>query len=108
LESEILELSGTFVNGLNTQRAYNTTNICFEGQDANMMIGKMKNVAVSNGSACSSSVIEPSHVLRAMNLNEAQAFGSIRFSLGKYNTMDEINEVIKEIKMNIQSNNSYA
>lgn len=108
LESELLDLPGTFVNGHNTQRAYNTTNICFEGQDANMMIGKMKNVAVSNGSACSSSVIEPSHVLRAMNLNEAQAFGSIRFSLGKYNSINEINEVIKEIKNNIQSNNSYA
>jgi cysteine desulfurase len=108
LESELLELPGTFVNGHNTQRAYNTTNICFEGQDANMIIGKMKNVAVSNGSACSSSVIEPSHVLRAMNLNEDQAFGSIRFSLGKYNTMDEIHAVLEEIIKVIQPNNSYA
>jgi cysteine desulfurase len=108
LESELLELPGTFVNGHNIQRAYNTTNICFEGQDANMIIGKMKNVAVSNGSACSSLVIEPSHVLRAMNLNEDQAFGSIRFSLGKYNTMDEIHAVLEEIIKVIQPDNNYA
>jgi cysteine desulfurase len=108
LESEIIKLPGTFVNGHNTFRAYNTTNICFEGQDANMMIGRLKNIAVSNGSACSSSVIEPSHVLRAMNLNEDQAFGSIRFSLGKYNMMDEIHAVLKEIIKVIQPNNSYA
>jgi cysteine desulfurase len=108
LESELIKLPGTFVNGHNTFRAYNTSNICFEGQDANMMIGRLKNVAVSNGSACSSSVIEPSHVLRAMNLNEDQAFGSIRFSLGKYNTMDEIRAVLKEIIRVIQPNNSYA
>jgi cysteine desulfurase len=108
LESELIKLPGTFVNGHNTFRAYNTSNICFEGQDANMMIGRLKNVAVSNGSACSSSVIEPSHVLRAMNLNRDQAFGSIRFSLGKYNTMDEIRAVLKEIIRVIQPNNSYA
>ncbi len=108
LERELIKLPGTFVNGHNTFRAYNTTNICFESQDANMMIGRMKNVAVSNGSACSSSVIEPSHVLRAMNLNEDQAFGSIRFSLGKYNTMNEIIAVLKEITRIIQPNNNYA
>jgi cysteine desulfurase len=61
------------------------------------MIGRMKKVAVSNGSACSSSVFEPSHVLLAMSLSEDQAFGSIRFSLGKYNTMDEIQALLKEI-----------
>lgn len=108
LERELIKLPRTFVNGHTTFRAYNTTNICFEGQDANMMIGKMKNVAVSNGSACSSSVIEASHVLMAMKLSEDQALGSIRFSLGKYNTMDEINAVLQEIIRVIQPNNSYA
>ena len=97
LESELMKLPRTSINGNTINRAYNTTSICFEGQDANMMIGRMKKVAVSNGSACSSSVFEPSHVLLAMSLSEDQAFGSIRFSLGKYNTMDEIQALLKEI-----------
>lgn len=108
LESELIKLPKTFVNGNTNFRVYNTTNICFEGQDANMIINRMKYVAVSNGSACSSSVIEPSHVLRSMNLNNDQAFGSIRFSLGKYNSMEEIQAVLEEIKKVIQLNNNYA
>lgn len=98
MESELIKLPNTFVNGNTNFRVCNTTNICFEGQDANMIINRMKYVAVSNGSACSSSVIEPSHVLRSMNLNDDQAFGSIRFSLGKYNSMEEIQDALKEIK----------
>lgn len=108
LESELTKLPRTSVNGHTANRVYNTSNICFDGQDASMIIGRMKNVAVSNGSACSSSVIEPSHVLRAMHLNEDKAFGSIRFSLGKYNTMNEIHAVLKEIIKVIQTNNHYA
>ena len=54
LETELLKLPNTFVNGDIKNRIFNTTNICFKGQDANVLIGRMKNVAVSNGSACSS------------------------------------------------------
>jgi cysteine desulfurase len=62
------------------------------------MIGRMKNIAVSNGSACSSAVIEPSHVLTSMGLNQDDAFASIRFSIGKFNTFDDIETVIRKIK----------
>jgi cysteine desulfurase len=98
LEQELLKLPGTVVNGDVNNRIHNTTNICFHGQDANVMIGRMKNVAVSNGAACSSAVIEPSHVLVAMGLNKDDAFSSIRFSLGKYNTEKEIFSVVEIIK----------
>lgn len=98
LEEELLKLSNTTVNGDLHNRIFNTTNICFRGQDANVMIGRMKNVAVSNGAACSSAVVEPSHVLKAMGLSDADAFASLRFSLGKYNTLEEIKTVIQTIQ----------
>ena len=66
--------------------------------DANVLIGRMKNVAVFNGSACSLAVLEPSNVLKAMGLNDDDdAFGSIRFLLGKYNKSKEFLDMIKEL-----------
>lgn len=99
LENELLKIEGTFVNGKTENRIFNTTNICFRGTDAIVMIGRMKNVAVSNGSACSSAVVEPSHVLTAMGLTDDDAFASIRFSLGKFNTTKEVKEVCEIIFM---------
>lgn len=99
LESQLLKLPNTSLNGDKEQRIYNTTNICFKGQDANVMIGRMKDVAVSNGSACTSAIVEPSHVLKAMGLSDDDAFASIRFSLGKYNTEEEVKIVIKKINV---------
>jgi cysteine desulfurase len=108
LEQELLKLTNTFVNGDSCNRIFNTTNICFKGQDANVMIGRMKNIAVSNGSACSSAVVEPSHVLTAMGLSDEDAFASLRFSLGKFNTLQDIETVIQKIKNLIQPNYNYA
>jgi cysteine desulfurase len=108
LEAELLKLPNTSINGDSQNRIYNTTNICFSGQDANILIGRMKNIAVSNGSACSSSVIEASHVLKAIGLNDDDAFASLRFSLGKFNTMEDIENVIQKIKELNQSNFNYA
>jgi cysteine desulfurase len=98
LENELLKLPNTLLNGDKERRIYNTTNICFKGQDANVLIGRMKNIAISNGSACSSAVVEPSHVLNAMGLNDDDAFASLRFSFGKYNTIEDVETVIKKIK----------
>lgn len=97
LENALLKLSNTSLNGSYKNRIYNTTNICIKGIDANILIGRMKNVAVSNGSACTAAVVEPSHVLKAMGISDEDAFASIRFSLGKFNTTEEINTVIKNI-----------
>jgi cysteine desulfurase len=95
LETELLKLPNTSLNGDFEKRIYNTTNICFKGQDANVLIGRMKNIAVSNGSACSSATVEPSHVLMAMGLDSDDCFASIRFSLGKLNTKEDIKESLK-------------
>ncbi|MDP2089499.1 MAG: cysteine desulfurase family protein [Flavobacteriaceae bacterium] len=104
LEQELLKLPNTSLNGGSVNRIYNTTNICFKGQDANVMIGRMKDIAVSNGSACSSAVVEPSHVLKAMGLSGDDAFASLRFSIGKYNNNEDIETVIKKIKELTQPN----
>ena len=98
LETELLKISGTFINGNIRSRIYNTTNICFPNNDANVIIGRLKNIALSNGSACTSLVVEPSHVLNSMGLNEDLALSAIRFSLSKFNTEEEIRNTVDEIK----------
>ncbi|WP_339715138.1 cysteine desulfurase family protein [Cyclobacterium amurskyense] len=108
LETELLKLPNTSLNGDSENKIYNTSNICFKGQDANVLIGRMKNIAVSNGSACSSAVVEPSHVLKAMGLSDDNAFASLRFSLGKFNTLEDIEIVINRIKELTQPNLNYA
>jgi cysteine desulfurase len=104
LECKLLKLPNTILNGDSENRIYNTTNICFKGQDANVLIGRMKNIAVSNGSACSSAVIEPSHVLKAMGLSDDDTFASLRFSLGKLNTSEDIVAVLQKIRELTQPN----
>jgi cysteine desulfurase len=108
LETELLNLPNTSLNGDSENRIFNTANICFKGQDANVLIGRMKNIAVSNGSACSSAVVEPSHVLKAMGLSDDEAFASLRFSLGKYNTIEDIEIIVQKIKELTQPNFNYA
>lgn len=102
LEVELLKLPNSFVNGNVNARVYNTSNICFQGQDATVLIAKMPSVAVSNGSACSSAIVEPSHVLTALGLSPDQALASIRFSLGNFNTLEEINAVINTFRALIE------
>ncbi len=108
LESELLKIDGTSVNGDTTQRLYNTSNICFKGQLANVIIGRLGSVAVSNGSACQSRVEEASHVLKAMGLSSEDALASIRFSLGIYNSIEEIDTTIEKIKTLINNSVNYA
>lgn len=108
LENELLKIEGTFVNGKTENRIFNTTNICFYGNDANVMIGRMKNVAVSNGSACTAAVVEPSHVLVSMGLSDDDAFASIRFSIGKLNSENEVKAVIKIISELTHTSFRYA
>jgi len=105
LETELLKIDGTSVNGNIENRLYNTSNILFRGADSDAVIMGLNNtdndlpiIAVSNGSACTSSSIEPSHVLTAMGLDETAAFNCIRFSVGKFNTKEEIDIVIDSVK----------
>jgi cysteine desulfurase len=97
LEAELLKIDNTRVNGNIKKRLYNVSNICFNGADADAIMAGLKSIMVSNGSACTSTKIEPSHVLKAIGLSDEDAYSSIRFSLGRYNTDEEIVTTIREV-----------
>ncbi|HEY7475918.1 MAG TPA: cysteine desulfurase family protein [Vicinamibacterales bacterium] len=96
LEGRILDgVPGTAVNGDRNARVPNTTNISFDGLEAESLLIALdlEGVAVSTGSACSSGSLEPSHVLRAMGLPSSRARNSLRFSLGPATTEEEVDFV---------------
>ncbi|MEP0367793.1 MAG: cysteine desulfurase family protein [Cyclobacteriaceae bacterium] len=103
LEAEILKIPGTKVNGSTALRLPNTTNIYFETIDADALMMGMENIMVSSGSACTSAVIEPSHVLTAMGLNEQEAFCCLRFGVGRANTRGGIETAITELSKTLQN-----
>lgn len=87
------------VNGAISHRLPNTTNISFEFLEAGVILQKLSDegICASSGSACTSGSLEPSHVLRAMRLSLTRTMGSIRFSLSRYNTGEEMDEALRRI-----------
>jgi cysteine desulfurase len=100
LEHGILEkVTHCFVTGDPNNRLPNTCNIAFEyieGEAILLLLNKM-GIAASSGSACTSGSLEPSHVMRAMDIPFTAAHGSVRFSLSRYNTIEEIERVIEVV-----------
>lgn len=97
LEQGILErVSDAGVNGAGADRVANTTNLYFDGVDAEALIIALdlKGLAISAGSACQSGATEPSHVLLAMGLPEARARASVRLSLSRLNSQSEVDTAI--------------
>src|SRR3989338_6418930 len=82
------------LNGHLTERLPNTLNLSFKGIDSTELLSKLNDIALSTGSACHDNVKEPSKILIEMNVPKDLALGAIRFSLGKFNTEDEINYVV--------------
>jgi len=100
LEQEILaRIAGAHVNGAGAPRVGNTSNIRFDGIDSEPLLIALdlKGFAVSSGSACSSGATEPSHVLAAIGLTREQARSSVRFSLGRSNTVEQIDALIEAV-----------
>ncbi|MCK6648116.1 MAG: aminotransferase class V-fold PLP-dependent enzyme [Bacteroidia bacterium] len=95
LEQALCTIDGTSVNGNTEKRLHNTTSICFSGHRSETLIRQLPRIAVAMGSACTSALAEPSHVLKAMGLSDNDSYSSIRFSLGKYTSEEEIKEVIR-------------
>ena len=97
LETGLLAaVPGTHVNGRRDARVANTSNIGFEGVEAESLViaFDLEGIAVSTGSACSSGTLEPSHVLKAMGLDAHDTQNAIRFSLGWSTTADDVARVI--------------
>jgi cysteine desulfurase len=105
LERGVLDLvPGTAVNGALEPRVPNTTNISFDGIEAESLLIALdlEGVAVSTGSACSSGTLEPSHVLRAMGLPAHRTQNSIRISLGQGNTDEEVDYFLGRLPAVVQ------
>ena len=98
LEQLIEQIGGIRINGSIRYRLPNTTNISFEGLSKSTLIKQLTNVAVATGSACSAANPEPSHVLKAMGVSDELAYNSIRFSLGRYTTIEEVDYTVEEVR----------
>jgi cysteine desulfurase len=96
LRKGIMErVSDTYVNGSLDHRLPGNLNISFAYVEGEAMLMGLKDVAVSSGSACTSASLEPSYVLRAIGVDEELAHTSIRFGLGRFNTEEEVDYVVK-------------
>ncbi|HED06186.1 MAG TPA: aminotransferase class V-fold PLP-dependent enzyme, partial [Ignavibacteria bacterium] len=98
LENKLLEIGGSWINGDKNKRVPNILNIGFNGVDSDVLLAGLKRIAISKGSACSSDSVKPSHVLKAMGLNDKEAYSSLRFSLGKFNSFLDITKTISILK----------
>ena len=100
LEHGILDrIPDVTVNGERELRSPNTTNLCFDGIEGESLVIALdlKGFAVSTGSACSSGAVAPSHVLTAMGFSAQHAKSSVRFSLGRSNTMEQVDRLVEAI-----------
>lgn len=97
IQSGLLKIPGSQVNGVTVPRLPGTLNMSFDGIDGQSLIFELdlKGLAASSGSACASGSVNPSHVLLALGLPYKLAHGSLRLSLGKYNTPDEAERIIR-------------
>jgi cysteine desulfurase len=95
----IAGLNGVRLNVSSENKLAHVVNICFGFPGGDRMMNLIrKHVAVSSGSACSSALVEPSHVLKAMGISDEDALASIRFSFGRFTTKEDINIVIEVIR----------
>lgn len=100
--TSMLEIPEVYLNGHRTQRYPGNINISFACVEGESMIGAIKDIAVSSGSACTSSSLEPSYVLRALGIDEELAHTSIRFGIGRFTTKEEVDFAIKSVKAAVE------
>jgi cysteine desulfurase len=106
LEKEVLKaVSGVRVNGGGAFRISNTTSLSFDGIEGETLTIALdlRGFAVSTGAACSSGTVDPSHVLQAMGFDPARVQGSIRVSLGKYTTEEEMLRFVEALREAVES-----
>lgn len=103
LEAALLDIEQTSVNGNRQHRLPHVTNLSFKSAEAETLMATFsKDIAVSSGSACMSASLEPSYVLKALGLPDDVAGSSLRFSLGRFTTEEEIDFTIKTVTSSIK------
>lgn len=90
LFSHLQQIPGASLNGDPDRRLPGLVNVAFEGVDGETLIMALDDIAVSSGSACTSASVEPSYVLRALGLPDALAHASLRFTVGRYTTQEDV------------------
>lgn len=104
LWEQLQSLESVFLNGHPTQRLAGNLNISVAGVDGQaLLLGLQSVMAVSSGSACTSAKIAPSHVLEAIGRSPELAFASVRFGIGRFNTIEEIDRVAQQAIVTIES-----
>jgi len=95
------DMEQVFVNGHLTQRVPHNLNISFNYVEGESLIMGIKGLAVSSGSACTSASLEPSYVLRALGRSDELAHSSLRMTIGRFSTEEEIDYAISTIRTNV-------
>ena len=103
LWSHLKQVPGTHVNGSMTSRIDGNLNVGFEGVDGETLMMALDDVAVSSGSACTSATVEPSYVLRAIGVDEDLASSSLRISIGRFTTEDDIDFAARRVADVVQT-----
>jgi cysteine desulfurase len=98
----VKDMEAVYLNGDWEHRVPHNLNVSFAYVEGESLIMALKDMAVSSGSACTSASLEPSYVLRALGLNDELAHSSIRFSIGRFTTEEEIDYVISVIRNAIE------
>ena len=98
LEEELSTIEGAIINSQHEDRLPNTTNVSFKGVDGTKLLRHLNRLAVSRGSACTSNQVNPSHVLKAMGLDDATALASLRISTGRGTSFEDIEKAVLDIK----------
>lgn len=94
----VSDMDEVYINGSAELRVPGNMNISFAFVEGESLLMSLKDLAVSSGSACTSASLEPSYVLRALGLNDEMAHSSIRFSIGRFTTEEEVDYAVKQIR----------
>ena len=97
----VTEIEEAFVNGDLEQRVPHNLNVSFNFVEGESLIMAVKDIAVSSGSACTSASLEPSYVLRALGRSDELAHSSIRFTLGRFTTEEEVDYTVDHLKTKV-------
>lgn len=99
---KVLQIPGVHINGLKSRLVDGIVNLRFEHVDSETLLIALKNIAVSSGSACTSASVEPSYVLKSLGLTDEQAHCSLRFSFGRFTTLEQADYAAEVVEQGLK------